>query len=105
MPVIKANTGIITQINVFTVPEGGQEALIELLAESARFASTTPGWISASIHRSCDGSRVVNYAQSENSEAAQWVFARLRDGGWLDRNKALGEAHPGLYEVVFTLER
>jgi hypothetical protein len=105
MPVIKANTRIITQINVFTVPQGGQEALIELLAESARFASATPGWISASIHRSCDGSRVVNYAQSEDSEAARRVFVRLRDGGWLERNKALGEAHPGLYEVAFTLER
>jgi Antibiotic biosynthesis monooxygenase len=105
MPTIKANTGIITQINVFTVPAGGQQALVELLAESARFASSTPGWISASIHRSCDGTRVVNYAQSESPEAARQVFVRLRDGGWLDRNKALGEAHPGLYEVVFTLER
>jgi hypothetical protein len=105
MPVIRSNAGIITQINVFTVPDGGQEALIELLAESARFASTTPGWISASIHRSCDGSRVVNYAQSENAAAAQRIFARLRDGGWLERNKALGEAHPGLYEVVVTLEK
>ena len=105
MPAIKANTGIITQINVFTVPEGGQEALIDLLAESARFASTTPGWVSASIHRSCDGSRVVNYAQSESVEAAQRVFVRLRDAGWLERNKALGEAHPGLYEVVFSLEK
>jgi Antibiotic biosynthesis monooxygenase len=105
MPVIKSNTGIVTQINVFTVPEGGQEALIDFLAESARFASTTPGWISASIHRSFDGTRVVNYAQSESAEAAQRVFARLRDGGWLERNKALGEAHPGLYEVVMTLEK
>jgi hypothetical protein len=32
VPVINANTGIITQINVFTVPEGGQQALIEYLA-------------------------------------------------------------------------
>jgi len=105
MPIINANNGVITQINVFTVPQGGQQALIELLAESAKFAKATPGWISASIHRSCDGTRIVNYAQSESREAAQRVIARLRDGGWLERNQALGEAHPGLYEVVFTLER
>jgi hypothetical protein len=37
MPIIRANAGI-TQVNVFTVPEGGQQALIELLSESARFA-------------------------------------------------------------------
>jgi hypothetical protein len=33
------------------------------------------------------------------------VIDRLREAGWLERNKALGEAHPGLYDVVFTLER
>lgn len=105
MPVIEANAGIVTQINVFTVAEGGQQALIELLAEAAKFASTTPGWISASVHRSRDGTRVVNYAQSESLEAAKCVIDRLREAGWLERNKALGEAHPGLYEVVFALER
>jgi hypothetical protein len=91
---IKANTGVITQINIFTVPEGGQQALIDLLAESARFASTTPGWISASVHRSCDGIRVVNYAQSESLEAAKRIIERLRDGGWLDRNRHLARRIP-----------
>jgi antibiotic biosynthesis monooxygenase (ABM) superfamily enzyme len=105
MPTINANTGAVTQINVFTVPEGGQQALIEFLKEAAQFASSTPGWISASVHRSLDGTRVVNYAQSETLEAAQRVVDRLREGGWLERNKALGEAHPGLYDVAFTLEK
>lgn len=105
MPVIKANSGVVTQINVFTVPEGGQQALIDALAEAAKFASTIPGWMSASIHRSRDGTRVVNYAQSESPEAAMRIIQALREAGWLDRNKSLGEAHPGLYDVVFTLER
>jgi hypothetical protein len=105
VPTINSNTSIVTQIDVFTVPEGGQQALIDFLAESAKFASTIPGWISASVHRSRDGTRVVNYAQSESLEAATRIIDHLRAGGWLDRNKSLGEAHPGLYEVVFTLER
>lgn len=46
----------------------------------------------------------MNYAQSKDQESAQRVIDALRDAGWLDRNKVLGEAHPGLYEVVFTLE-
>ena len=58
VPIIRANAGIITQINVFTVPG-----------------------------------------------AANRIVDRLREGGWLDRNTALGEAHPGLYEVAFTLEK
>ena len=105
MPTIEANTEVVTQINIFTVPEGGQQALIDFLMAAAKFASTTPGWISASVHRSRDGTRVVNYAQSESIEAAQRIIDRLREGGWLERNKALGEAHPGLYDVVFTLEK
>jgi hypothetical protein len=105
MPTINAHTGIVTQINVFTVPQGGQQALIDLLKDAAKFASSTPGWLSASIHRSGDGTRVVNYAQSESIEVAQRIIERLREGSWLERNKAFGEAHPGLYDVVFTLEK
>jgi len=105
VPLIRANSGIITQINTFTVPDGGQQKLIELLRQSAEFAKDTPGWLSASLHRSRDGTRVVNYAQSASPEAAKRVIERLREGGFLERNKGLGEAHPGLYDVVFTLER
>jgi hypothetical protein len=105
MPLIQTGAGIITQINTFTVPSGGQQALIDLLTESAQFASDTPGWLSASLHRSHDGSRVVNYAQCDGVESALLVIKRLRDAGFLDRNSALGEAHPGLYDVVFTLKR
>jgi hypothetical protein len=105
VPTINGNTDIVTQINVFTVPEGGQQALIDFLKEAAKFASSTPGWLSASVHRSRDGTRVVNYAQSENLEAAKRIIERLRKGGWLERNKAFGEGHPGLYDVVFTLDK
>ncbi|HCL63300.1 MAG TPA: antibiotic biosynthesis monooxygenase [Rhizobium sp.] len=105
MPIIRANSGIITQINVFTVAEGGQQPLIDLLTESAGFASRIPGWISASIHRSLDGTRVVNYAQSESCEASQRIIDKLRLEGFLERNRMLGQASPGLYEVVYTLER
>ena len=104
MSVIQANEGVVTQINVFTVAPEKQQALIELLKEAAEFASEIPGWISANIHRSLDGTRVVNYAQSKDIESAQRIINTLREAGWLDRNRALGEANPGLYEVVFTKE-
>ena len=54
------------------------------------FASRLPGWISASIHRSLDETRVVNYAQSKDLQSAQNIITALRGAGWLDRNKALG---------------
>ena len=104
MPIIRTNTGIVTQINVFRVPEGGQQALVEHLTEAAHVAREVPGWISVSLHRSHDGTRVVNYAQSESLDAALRVIDRLRNAGLLD-HKGLGEASPGLYDVAFTLER
>ncbi|HEV2710856.1 MAG TPA: antibiotic biosynthesis monooxygenase family protein [Edaphobacter sp.] len=105
MASIEADKGVITQINVFTVAPENQQALIELLIESAESVRDLPGWISASIHRSLDGTRVVNYAQAESMEAQELIVASLRANGFLNRNKLLGEASPGLYEVVYTLVR
>jgi antibiotic biosynthesis monooxygenase (ABM) superfamily enzyme len=105
MPKIISERGIVTQINVFTVSPENQQAMVDLLIEAAKFASETPGWISASIHRSFDGTRVVNYAQSVDIDSAKAVIDSLRKAGYLDRNQKLGVAHPGLYDVVFTLEK
>jgi hypothetical protein len=104
MPIIRAHSGLVTQINVFTVPPGGQDALVAHLAASAEIARDVDGWVSASLHRSLDGTRVVNYAQSDSPEAARRVIDRLAAAGRLD-HRGLGTPSPGLYEVVFTLER
>jgi Antibiotic biosynthesis monooxygenase len=105
MAIIQTNTGIVTQINVFTVPNGCQQPLIDFLAQAAQVAREVPGWLSASLHRSLDGTRVVNYAQSVDLDAAQRVIGHLKAKGMLEGNRAYGEAHPGLYEVAFTLDR
>ena len=105
MPRIVAGNGIVTQINVFTAAPGRQQALIDLLAEAADWARPTPGWMSASLHRSLDGTRVVNYAQCRDMAAWEAVMTRLKEADFLERNKRLGTAAPGLYEVVFTLDK
>ena len=105
MTVIRANAGIITQINVFTIPLDDQQPLIDVLSEAVACARKEPGWLSASLHRSLDGTRVVNYAQSDSLAAAKAIIGRLKRAGFLDRNKEYGEAHPGLYEVVATYSR
>lgn len=105
MPIIVPNTPTVTQINVFTVPPGGQQALIDNLARAALVAREVDGWLSASLHRSLDGTRVVNYAQSADEDAARRVVAHLTERGLIAANAAYGTAHPGLYEVVRTVER
>lgn len=105
MPIIVPRTPIITQINVFTVPPNSQQPLIDNLVRAAEVASEVDGWLSASLHRSLDGTRVVNYAQSADLDAAQRVIVHLTERGLIDANHAYGAAHPGLYEVVHTVER
>jgi quinol monooxygenase YgiN len=105
MPTIIAGNGVVTQINVFTTTPDRQQALIDLLIEAATSAQATPGWISASLHRSLDGTRVVNYAQCKDMASWQAVMERLKAGNFFERNRLLGTAAPGLYDVVFTLEQ
>ena len=105
MPLIKAGSGVITQINVFTVPPGEQQPLIDYLSAAAHTAREVEGWLSASLHRGLDGVHVVNYAQSADGDAARRVFEHLKARGMIDGNRRYGEAHPGLYDVAFTLER
>ena len=54
----------VTLVNVFTVKPRQQTELVDALdrATSTLFA-TVPGFISANLHTSLDGTRVVNYAQ------------------------------------------
>ena len=48
----------ITLINVFSVDSGRQDQLIQLLYEATE--KDQPGFVSANIHKSLDGTRVVN---------------------------------------------
>ena len=102
-PAIGAGNGVVTHINVFTVPAGKQQALVDSLIETVGAARVVPGWMSASVHRSYDGTQVVNYVQFEDHSAAQAVLRHLGSGGFLERNTSLGSVAPGQYEVVYTL--
>ncbi len=58
-----------TLVNVFQVEPENQEALASLLRQATDSAMRQlPGFISANIHRSYDGRRVVNYAQWRSRE-------------------------------------
>jgi heme-degrading monooxygenase HmoA len=66
MPSASINPGAspITLINVFTVAPDKQDELVRLLSEATEKAmKRLPGFVSANIHKSLDGTRVVNYAQ------------------------------------------
>jgi heme-degrading monooxygenase HmoA len=66
---IQQGDGVMTLINVFTVEPEHQQELLDLLAEATeQVMAALPGFVSANLHRSADGTRVVNYAQWRSLE-------------------------------------
>jgi antibiotic biosynthesis monooxygenase (ABM) superfamily enzyme len=103
MTIIATDQEVVTLVNVFTVTPDRQQQLIDELVEATRSVMRRlPGYVSANIHRSLDGSRVVNYAQWRRQEDFQ---AMLRDPVATEhRNKAQRLAisvEPHLHDVVF----
>ena len=69
MATIAAGRAVLTLINVFTVSKDDQQALVDLLVEATeQTMKNLPGFVSASIHKSYDGTKVVNYAQWRSRE-------------------------------------
>lgn len=58
-----------TLINVFSVAPENQQALADtLIATTEGWVKKMPGFISATIYKSLDGTKVANYAQAAWSE-------------------------------------
>lgn len=73
---ITEHAPVATLINVFTVePEHQRELVNVLVTATEKVMRHLPGFVSANIHASRDGTRVVNYAQWENSEAFEAMLA------------------------------
>ena len=76
MPAIEKGDNVVTLINVFTVEPQQASALAALLDDATeRVMRHVPGFVSANIHVSTDGTRVVNYAQWESAEAYRAMLA------------------------------
>jgi quinol monooxygenase YgiN len=90
-------------INVFTVEPDRQHELVELLGrateDSVRHA---PGFMSARLHRSLDGTKVTMYAQWRSSEDYQAMRENPAPLPYLQRALAIAKFEPGMYEVVQT---
>ncbi len=64
MTTTRRGNDVMTLINVSTVDPEKQQDLVTLLIDSTeQTMKHLPGFVSANIHRSLDGKKVVNYAQ------------------------------------------
>jgi len=69
MPTIAKNNDVITVIIIFAVEPERQQELVDTIVEFLESAvKYQPGFVSASIHKSLDGLRVMNYAQWKTQE-------------------------------------
>ena len=90
-----------TLINVFTVEPENAQALSRLLATATEDVMRhVDGFISANIHQSTDGTRVVNYAQWDSAEAFQAMLADPAAREHMDKCAELAVSYdPHLYSV------
>jgi heme-degrading monooxygenase HmoA len=101
MPDIRENSGVVTQITTVKLPADNQDEVLKLMTERARFMATQPGFVSVCLHRSQDGSHVVNYVQWASPEelAAAHHAPEFRKK-WPRFGQLADEIEPCLYEVV-----
>jgi quinol monooxygenase YgiN len=97
---------LLTLINVFTVDPAHQNELVKLLTDATeQTMKHLPGFISANIHRSLDGGKVVNYAQWESQSAFEAMRANPAAIPHMKAAAALAKFEPISCEVIEVIVR
>lgn len=100
MTEIAETNDVVTLINVFTVAPGDQDRLVELLVTATEEVKRDqPGFVSANIHASFDGARVVNYAQWESRGDFEAIFEKTDVEEHMTEIRAIADADYDLYDV------
>ena len=103
MPYISTKSGVVTLINVFTVEPENQSRLVGLLTEATEGSvRRAPGFISASLHRSIDGTKVTMYAQWRSVEDYQAMRQDPAPLPFFHEALTIAKFEPGMYDVVQT---
>jgi heme-degrading monooxygenase HmoA len=90
-----------TLINVFTIDPARQQALVDLLVEATEVRMRhLPGFVSANIHRSHDGTRVVNYAQWRTREDFEAALHDPEAGTHMKKAAGMAQFDPIVCEVA-----
>jgi quinol monooxygenase YgiN len=93
----------VTLINVFTVDPRNQERLIELLTRATETSVRhAPGFISANLHRSIDGTKVTMVAQWRSAEDYQAMRSDPAPLPFLQEALTIAKFDPGMYHVART---
>jgi quinol monooxygenase YgiN len=102
--IVTSDSPAVTLINTFTVSPERQLALVHALdAATAAIFIGADGFISANLHASLDGTRVINYAQWSSQQAYETAMARPEVREHIADSAALAESYdPRLVKVFAT---
>ena len=101
MPTISKESKLLTLINIFTVEPAEQRELVDLLIRATQTSVRHfTGFVSATLHRSLDGTKVAMYARWRSIEDYQEMRRDPVSSPYLDQALALAKFEPGMYEVV-----
>jgi heme-degrading monooxygenase HmoA len=105
MATIAKELAVVTLVNVFTVKPEHQQQLAQVLIEATdQTMKHLPGFVSASIHKSFDGMKVINYAQWRTREDFEAMQQNPKAGPHMKAAAALASFEPTLCEVVDSIE-
>jgi quinol monooxygenase YgiN len=103
MSTISKENNFLTLINVFTVEPQRQNELVELLIKATDGnVNKIKGFISASLHKSLDGTKVTMYAQWKSREDYENMRANASAAPFLEEALKFASFEPGMYTVVET---
>ena len=101
MPDIGKHHSVVTQITTVKMRPDNQDEVLRLMKERAKFMATQPGFVSVSLHKSEDGSHVVNYIQWTDKEKLKAAHhsPEFRKK-WPQFGELVQDVEPALYDVV-----
>jgi len=93
---------VVTQITTVKLPPENQDEVLSLMRERAEFMSTQPGFVSITLHRSEDGSHVVNYIQWRDREQLEAAHKSPEfRKKWPRFGELAEEIEPCLYQIIY----
>ena len=106
MTTISTEQDVVTLVNVFTVTPDKQQRLVDVLSEAAATMKRIHGYVSSNVHKSLDGTKVVNYVQWESREDFEAMLENPGEAApHMQEAADLAEKYePDLYEVSFVDE-
>jgi quinol monooxygenase YgiN len=100
---ISKESTLVTLINVFETTPEQQQALIDQWVRFTEEVKEEPGFVGAALHKSTDGTRMINYAHWK-SQVEFDAFLQRHSADFARFSQNASRLDPHTYEVVYLHE-